>query len=648
MQYRREIDGLRALAVLPVLFFHAGFAGFDGGFVGVDIFFVISGYLITSILMAELETGRFSIVSFYERRARRILPALFFMMLVCLPLAWLFLLPADLEDFSRSLMAVVGFVSNIYFWWTSDYFAAAAELKPLLHTWSLAVEEQYYVFYPLLLLGVWRLGRRGVCWLLLAALIASLALAQIGIASKPVAAFYMLPTRAWELLLGGILVFLMPRIDASLKLKAAADWAAGLGLVLIVAAIVCFDKSTPFPGVYALVPTLGTALIIGFAGPATQVGRVLGWEPMVKVGLISYSAYLWHQPLIAFVRHEAVGSPGTWLLAAAIAASLVLAYLSWRYVESPFRAKSAFSRRQIFVFSAIGLIFFAGVGLVGTVNKGFVDRLPTTLGGADADMPRSDNGWCFYSVDSNAGLKLGAAGTECWLGNRDAKAKALLFGDSFAGQYEPLWDVVGRKSGFAINSITTNWCFPALGDEYIGPKTSAAFEQCKYNRALLDQQLGRYDFVVVAGHWAKAASLDQLQATVRFVDWARTRVKFVVVMPSPKLYDSNISAYYKKAYIRGSLFDPGRVGAERDREAEAANQWLRANLSGRNNVLLLDRQDLFSVNGHLSDVTATGVPFSLEGTHISMAGSKAAAAGFMRSDAYARFEKLLRDGAGPH
>jgi peptidoglycan/LPS O-acetylase OafA/YrhL len=647
MRYRPEIDGLRAFAVLPVIFFHAGVAGFEGGFVGVDIFFVISGFLITSILVSELETGKFSIVSFYERRARRILPALFFMMLLCLPMAWLFLLPADLEDFSRSMVAVVAFVSNIFFWWTSDYFAAAAELKPLLHTWSLAVEEQYYLFYPVLLLSLWRCGRRSVFWVLAVASVASLVTAQIGIATKPVAAFYLLPTRAWELLLGSLVVFVVPKIDALLNNQVVAEIAAALGLMLISYAILWFDKSTPFPGAWALVPTVGTVLILAFARPATRVGRLLGWGPFVKMGLISYSAYLWHQPLIAFVRHEAVSAPGPGLLAAVIATSLVLAHVSWRYVESPFRARGVFSRRQIFVFSAVGLLFFGGVGVVGAVNKGFADRLPAASRGADADMARSDSGWCFYSIDANAALKVGSAGTTCWLGERAAHTKALLVGDSFAGQYEPLWDVVGRRSGFAVNSITTNWCFPALGDEFIGPKTSIAYRQCQFNRAFVGSEIGRYDFVVVAGHWMKVANLDQLKATMEFIDWLSARVRFVVVMPSPRLYDADIAAYYKKSHIRGSAFDPRKVGVERDRQAEAANRALSARVAGRGNVLMLDRADLFSIDGHVSDVTEAGVPFSLEGTHISVAGAQAAAAGFMRSGAYVRFEQLLRGDALP-
>ena len=270
MQYRREIDGLRAVAVIPVVLFHAGFGIFGGGYVGVDVFFVISGYLITSILIGELERGEFSIVRFYERRARRILPALFFVMLVCIPFAWIWMAPSQIEDFGRSLVAVSLFASNILFWRESDYFAPAAEEKPLLHTWSLAVEEQYYMFFPLLLLLAWRFGRWRVFYLIAAIAAASLLLCEWGWREAPVANFYLAPTRAWELLAGSLCAFLQFG-----KEQKRDDLLAALGLGLIVFAIFVFDAATPFPSLYALAPVGGTVLIILFAANGTWTARLL-------------------------------------------------------------------------------------------------------------------------------------------------------------------------------------------------------------------------------------------------------------------------------------------------------------------------------------------------------------------------------------
>jgi peptidoglycan/LPS O-acetylase OafA/YrhL len=375
MDYRREIDGLRALAVLPVILFHAGFQTFSGGFVGVDVFFVISGYLITSIILAEKQAGTFTLVNFYERRARRILPALFVVMFVCLALSWPWLLPADMRNFSLSLVAVTGFASNIMFWRTSGYFETAAELEPLLHTWSLAVEEQYYLFFPIFLMLTWSLGRRWILTMLAAIALLSLAAAQWGSVNMPVATFYLLPTRGWELLIGAFAAFYCTRYGRPDPGKSLSQIGSTAGLLLIAYAIFVFDEQIPFPSLYTLIPTVGTALVILFAAPHTLAAKLLGNKLFVGIGLISYSAYLWHQPLFAFARHRSMDEPDKLLLAALAVVAVVLAYFSWKYVEVPFRNKRHFSRKQILVYSIVGSFLFVVAGLTGHFNKGFEHRL---------------------------------------------------------------------------------------------------------------------------------------------------------------------------------------------------------------------------------------------------------------------------------
>ncbi len=360
MIYRKEIDGLRALAVLPVILFHAGFGIFSGGFVGVDVFFVISGYLITSIIMDELETGRFTLAGFYERRARRILPALFFVMLACLPFAWWLLLPHELEAFGQSLMAVAVFASNILFWLQTDYFAATSEQIPLLHTWSLAVEEQYYVLFPLLMMLAWGLGKR---WLV--GLIALVALLSLGWSEwlwrgSVEANFYLIPSRAWELMLGALTAFYLQKNLPPQGMM--AQIASLLGIALLAYAVFWFDEGIPFPSVYALVPTLGAVLLILFATPATWVGKLLASPPLVGVGLVSYSAYLWHQPLFVFARMQALDEPSVGMMAGLSVIALVLAWFSWRFVEKPFRDRRRFTRRQIFIGAVIGSLLFLAFG----------------------------------------------------------------------------------------------------------------------------------------------------------------------------------------------------------------------------------------------------------------------------------------------
>lgn len=372
--YRPAIDGLRALAVLPVIFFHGGVPGFGRGYVGVDVFFVISGYLITSLIATELKSGRFDLAAFYERRARRILPALFFVVLCTLPLAWVLLLPDDLERFAKSVVAVPLFLSNVYFWRSTGYFDTAAEWQPLLHTWSLAVEEQYYLAFPLLMLAA--KSARGRTVMLATLCAASLALAAWGTTSKPAAAFYLFPTRAWELLAGGLLAIAPRRAEFALHRKAVDDLLALAGLVLVVSGLASFPPGLALHGPPALLPVAGSMLLIACAVPGTWTARFLSWRPLVGLGLISYSAYLWHQPIFAFTRHGASSSDlGPVRTLAGIALTLVLAAATWAFVERPFRARGRIQRKR-FVRLSLGMgAAIVSVGLAAAWVDGFAARL---------------------------------------------------------------------------------------------------------------------------------------------------------------------------------------------------------------------------------------------------------------------------------
>jgi len=382
MNYRKEIDGLRAFAVIPVILYHAGFEWLSGGYVGVDIFFVISGYLITTIILREQHAGTFTISNFYERRARRILPALFFIILICLPFAWLWLLPFELIDFGKSMIAVTAFSSNILFWQESDYFSAGAELIPLLHTWSLAVEEQFYVIFPLFMMFFWSLGKRWLVVIISFIGLFSLGLTEWGWRYFPEANFYLIPTRAWELMIGALTAFyLFYRAESRVKLKAPPkaqgiinQLASILGFALIIASIFLLDRDIPFPSLYALAPTVGTALIIVFTTTDTWVYQILSQRLFVGIGLISYSAYLWHQPLFVFTRIMSSEEPSLWLLGLLSIVTFLLAYLSWRFVEMPFRNKRRFNRKQIFTVSLIGSLIITGIGIVFIATDGLANR----------------------------------------------------------------------------------------------------------------------------------------------------------------------------------------------------------------------------------------------------------------------------------
>lgn len=375
MKYRPEIDGLRTIALLPVVFFHAGITQFSGGYVGVDVFFVISGFLITGIILRELQSGEFSVIRFYERRARRILPALFAMIAVSSVLAGLILLPYEFVTYARGVIAALLFASNILFWRESGYFAASSEENPLLHTWSLAVEEQFYILFPLVLLFIWRWFPRGLIPLLVITFIVSLAIADFFSTRSVSANFYLLPTRAWELLAGSLTaVFVMRRGTISGMVGQAFGIA---GLAAIIFAILYFDSATPFPSLWAIVPVFGSVAIILGATPATAVGSLLSSKPLVGIGIISYSTYLWHQPLFAFARIlHAETQPSIGLMLGLAFTSLGLGWLSWRFVERPFRRPGAFSRNKIFALSGLGMAVFTGLGLLTILSQGHPQRYP--------------------------------------------------------------------------------------------------------------------------------------------------------------------------------------------------------------------------------------------------------------------------------
>jgi peptidoglycan/LPS O-acetylase OafA/YrhL len=330
------------------MFFHAGFEVFSGGFVGVDVFFVISGYLITALIISELEIGQFSILKFYERRARRILPALFLVMFLCIPFSYALLSPSDFRDFGQSLVAVSIFSSNLLFWLESDYFDIATEFKPLLHTWSLAVEEQFYLIFPLLLLALWRLNNKILMLVLLSLIFCiSIIYSHWGAYNVPSFNFYSITSRAWELLIGVFLALFLWNYSSP-KSIALNQFLSILGLTAICFSITTFDAKTPFPSFYALIPTLGTALIILSSTHGTLVNKLLTLKPVVGIGLISYSSYLWHQPIIAFANIYFLETPTAGMFLALIVFALLLAFVSWRFFERPIRNPVRTSRRCIF------------------------------------------------------------------------------------------------------------------------------------------------------------------------------------------------------------------------------------------------------------------------------------------------------------
>jgi peptidoglycan/LPS O-acetylase OafA/YrhL len=371
ISYRKEVDGLRAIAIIPVILYHAGFSKFSGGYFGVDVFFVISGYLITMIILREIEVGTFKLARFYERRARRLLPAQFLVIFTCIPLAWLFL-PADLyKNFSQSVSFAALFGSNIFFWRESSYFAPSSQFVPLIHTWSLGIEVQFYLFFSLLLFLCWRLSKRYISIIVSVFFVTSFIVFVFFAKSRPVANFYLLPSRIWELLIGALVALYLSKKSRRQFNELTSEMLGWLGLILILFSIFTFDRLSFSNTVYIVFSTFGAALVLIFANKHTLLAKFIGNKAFVAVGLISYSLYLWHQPLLAFARLSNA-APLSFLDFCWITTALfLLAFASWRLVERPFRDKRRVNRMVFFKFSIFGMLFFLVIGILGHLHNGF-------------------------------------------------------------------------------------------------------------------------------------------------------------------------------------------------------------------------------------------------------------------------------------
>jgi peptidoglycan/LPS O-acetylase OafA/YrhL len=459
--YRGDIDGLRAIAVLAVVLFHAGVPGFTGGFVGVDVFFVISGFLISSILIDDARQGRFSLLTFYGRRVRRIFPALFLVLIVTTLAALALLAPTALAGYGKSLAGTGLFASNWVFFLESGYFADNAHQQPLLHTWSLAVEEQYYIVWPLLL------------WLLLRptlkpfAALACAALIGVGFAfcvwqtgQNPDAAFYLPFARMWELLIGALLALRPPPV-LSRPASEALGW-TGLGLIAM--AVFGFNESMAFPGWIAAAPCVGAALLlIANARPETTTARLLSTAPMRGVGLVSYSFYLWHWPVLAFATYLMMGAPPWPVGLAMMVPALGMAWVSWRYVERPFRKHAGdpgATRRSLYIAAACCLAAVAvGAGL--WRSGGLPQRVPADIREAVSGPPewkafarlcpptRAGDSWTVSDV--------------CRMGPAGAPLKVLVWGDSHAAALAPAIRDALAGSGRTGGLVSRASCPPLVG-----------------------------------------------------------------------------------------------------------------------------------------------------------------------------------------
>lgn len=504
LNYRPDIDGLRAVAVLGVLFFHAGL-GFPGGYIGVDVFFVISGFLITSLLMKDLRAGTFSILDFWERRIRRIVPALVVVVLVVVTAGWFILLPSDYETLGKQILSLIACASNVKFWMESGYFDTAAEEKPLLHTWSLSVEEQFYLVIPLILALFFKLRKSSwILPLLLVGIVGSFALSVYGSYRHPSAAFYLLPFRAWELGVGSLLAF-APAITSS-RLRHGAAW---VGLAAILVPYFAYAPGIRFPGLSAFPPVAGAALIIwsGLGGrEKTLPGRVLAAKPLVWIGLLSYSLYLWHWPFFAFQRYLGYSHDIPWVQLSLAASSFILAWLSLRFIERPFRSRKLLRSRSAVFGMAAGI--FATLILT-SVALWKTDGAKMRLQPSELRLAEGQSDFSYINELTIDDIPNGMVP----IGENGDRPTVYVWGDSHAMAILPAIDAACKEVGRSGRAITHSATAPVL-DWHFKSGYGLGIGAPMFNRKVMDHLVhkthpSRKAHVILVARWDEYFEADQ-------------------------------------------------------------------------------------------------------------------------------------------
>jgi len=612
MQYRNDIAGLRALAVLPILLVHAGLTAIPGGFVGVDIFFVISGYLISRIILKEMDADRFTLTGFYRRRALRILPALLVMLAVVLAVGWWRLFPQDMRDLSWSAAATALSGSNIWFWRTVNYFGDA-ELTPLLHTWSLGVEEQFYIFYPLLLIALRRwLPRHIVAALwVIAAVSLAIGYGLIHI-NKAQASFYLLPSRAWELALGGLVATGgFPTLGP--RLRAVATWT---GLAMVVAALFVIEEEMAFPVPWALLPCIGTALLIAY-GETGGTAKLLSLAPMRFVGDISYSLYLWHWPVMAFWRFERGLTLDAGEMAATIAISFALAILSYRLIEQPFlRRGKAWATPRVLWAALAGMLLVAGAAALLAVQAA-KERI------ADPRIARVLTYLDYYNVPAGilqfrTGICMANSDmphfdvARCATRSPD-RPNIMILGDSHAGHLARA--LSERLADMNVMQVTASGCrpvWPTAGDKRCTEVMEIGFGTLPGT--------GRLDRVILAGRWRA----DEMDGLLRAIAHVRAKGVPVTVIGPTVEYDEPMPRLLARAIARDD-FALVRSGRDPERMALDREMARRVAAAGATYVSL---QDLECPKTVCPLFASDGSPFHFDYGHYTLQASREIVAKF--------------------
>lgn len=558
LNYRRDVDGLRAVAVLSVVLYHLGLPFPFNGFVGVDIFFVISGFLITGLLYKDISAGRFSLITFYVRRIKRILPALFVMVLVVTLIGAALMLPSDLKDLGKAGFSAVASVSNVYFWYSEDtsYFARSSELVPLLHTWSLGVEEQFYFIWPLLMFGVISLfGFRGIVVFSVLVVLVSTIYSEHLLTTDPSFSFYMLPSRAGELLTGSIAFFAATRERPSHWPSWQLDVVAAAGVALILYSLFAESVAAPFPGYNAVYSCAGTALII-FSGSFHTgfVSKTLGVRPMVAVGLVSYSLYLWHWPVLSIARYLYTSlTPVTMLVCILMFSCLTL--LSYFFIELPFRRRAITPARAFGGYVLIPASLLVPLTLSLYFTNGLKSHITSDPQYVSAMAEREQFSKAAYEYDyvcqTDEHGPSTFAGNTCVVGATGGDPNILLWGDSQAAQFVGFLAVMGEHRGYSIRNLQVGNCPPVFDSElaYLGQKQKR--DVCTDFRDQVRTEISNYEYVVLGGIWRDYMPHPEFQSDLRAtVDEILAMGKKVVLLGQIPSFPY----YHRDCKLRNSRF----------------------------------------------------------------------------------------------
>lgn len=628
MQFRKDINGLRAIAVIAVVLFHFNASWMPGGFAGVDVFFVISGFLMTGIIFRGIEQENFSILKFYVARANRIIPALAVLCLVLLVFGYFYFTPLEYQALAKHVGSSMGFLSNVIYWRESGYFDAASHEKWLLHTWSLSAEWQFYIIYPLVLVAMRKfMSLKAMKATVLVGTVLGFIFCVVATYKWPNPAYYLLPTRAWEMMIGGV-AYLYP-LKIVENRKKVFEW---VGLALIIFSYIFISKENLWPGYLALIPVIGAFLLIqAQRNDSFLTGNIL----FQVIGKWSYSIYLWHWPIVVAIYYFSLDEVFMYL---GVALSIFLGFFSNKYIETV-NFGNDFDKKIKYIFCK-PFIISVMFGLVSISI--FIDfRIKLNEVPSFYRMATYQSGYCFGSPGSNKSNK---SFLECYLGDKEKAHKALLFGDSFAGQYEPMLNQVFNKMSMSIHSITTNSCYPSLGVNFHHSSSHVGYKQCLMNRNYVKDNIDKYDVIFISSRWDEyyKDNRDSISEVKEWIDFAIERGATVFYLPNPTVYKKNIGNDFISSIIGNYDFvSDFALNYESNQYTENKEKELESYYKNTDDFIFIEKSDLF--NGNTFPYKGRLTPYSADGGHISELASNHISKDFYNTKAYSKLLMLLNN-----